>query len=819
MPDYTQADQPIRVDTALAEDVLLLAGFHGREEISQPFVFDLELLSEDPNLDPADLLRTPISIGVLLPDGEMRRIHGQVRSFGYEGRRGELSFYRAEMVPWLWFLSLSKDCRIFQNMSVPDILEAVFAEEEGAQFKTQFAQDYAEREYCVQYRESNLNFVSRLMEEEGIFYFFEHAEDGHTLVLTDYPQMKPCDGQDEVRMYSGPVPQQDVVRSLTQKQSVYTGTVTLADYDQLKPSLDLKSSMAGEEPDEIYEYQKNLFTELDDGERYARIALEREEAKHHVVRGQSTCRGFQAGRRFELTNHDRREANQEYAILEVSHTARTGSYVAGGNPGELDYENRFVAIPHGTSYRPPLRAPKPSMPGDQTAQVVGPAGEKINVDEHGRVKIQFHWDRLGSNDDNSSCWVRVSQNWAGKNWGGMFIPHVDQEVIVSFLEGDPDRPIITGRVYNAEHMPPQNLPANKHKSIIEDDYGNELVFDATPGDEHIRLRSPSHESYLELGKSSRLFSESNAAEVIMGWKTWITKGLSLSGSIGAKVDFEFGGSLKAFAGFKGDISFAQSFEYSRDKKVKMCHDEEFEWTGKSFRHHIGGQALLKSENEILMIGGGGASDHSGAYKSNGLGVSIQYGKDNSDRAELKNERQKMRKVTATVLAGLGTSLTGAAAMSGYGYKKGEGQGVGSDLIQTVLFGGALSQVPRVMDKVMGAAGTGKKDSPDPYYDKVYSELKLGKYGAFINTQPGEAPLSERTLKGEIKSSASLNLSVVESQGQGGVARMHGRNLAKVESLDGDVEIAAKGTVSVNSKLFDVTGSNKVKIMGKSIDIG
>ncbi len=800
MPDFTQEDQPIRVDTALAEDVLLLAGFHGREEISQPFVFDLELLSEDPNLDPADLLRTPISIGILLPDGEMRRIHGQVRSFGYEGRRGELSFYRAEMVPWLWFLSLSKDCRIFQNMSVPDILEEVFAEEEGAQFKTQFAQDYAEREYCVQYRESNLNFVSRLMEEEGIFYFFEHAGDGHTLVLTDYPQMKPCDGQDEVRMYSGPVPQEDVVRSLTQKQSVYTGTVTLADYDQLKPSLDLKSSMAGEEPDEIYEYQKNLFTELDDGERYARIALEREEAKHHVVRGRSTCRGFQAGRRFELTNHDRREANQEYAILEVSHTARTGSYVAGGGPGELDYENRFMAIPHGTSYRPPLRAPKPSMPGDQTARVVGPAGEEINVDEHGRVKIQFHWDRLGSNDDNSSCWVRVSQNWAGKNWGGMFIPHIDQEVIVSFLEGDPDRPIITGRVYNAEQMPPQNLPANKHKSIIEDDYGNELVFDATPGKEHIRLRSPHHESMLELGKSRRLYTDSDFIENIQGKKAWTTKGLSLSGHIGAKVDFEFGGSVKGFFGHKGEVSFADSLKVSLDRTVKWCYDEEYVVNGKSFTQHVAAQALLVSDKEVLIAGGGGdgGGTRSAGLEANGDGLVLQYGDDSGNRESLTAKKAKMKKTAKYIGAGLGASVVGAGLMSWHA--SGADQDVQSDLWATLLFD-LFQAVPSAVE-VLKEGSTAEQDpiKLSSLHSAENARVRLFDSGVELAARKDgsdKAWIGLWNHRGDVEVEAEKEVNVTCKTGAVKVKAGSGQQF-RAEA--GDINLNATGRVNVKGKL-------------------
>lgn len=799
MPVYTQEGQHMRVDTALPDDVLLLAGFHGREEVSEPFVFYLELLSEDPDLDPDDLLRTPISIGILLPDGEMRRIHGRVRSFGYEGRRGDLNFYRAEMVPWLWFLSLSQDCRIFQNMTVPDILAEVFSEEDGAQFKTQFAHEYAEREYCVQYRESNLNFVSRLMEEEGIFYFFEHTEEGHTLVLSDYPQMQPCDGQAEVRLYDGLVPQQDVVRSLTLKQSVYTGTMTLVDYDQMKPSLELEGSISGDESNEIYQYQKSLFTELDQGERFARIALEREEAKQSLARGQSSCRGFEAGRRFRLTEHDRQAANREYALLEVSHSAQSGSYLSGGGSGEVNYENRFVAIPYGAPYRPPLRASKPAMPGAQTARVVGPPGEEINVDEHGRVKIQFHWDRLGGNDANSSCWVRVSQNWAGKGWGGMFIPHVGQEVIVSFLEGDPDRPIITGRVYNAEHMPPQDLPANKHKSIIQDDFGNEMVFDATPGQEHIRIHSPSHLSTIELGKSIVMRTVSDLVEFIDGDSGKLKLGRQFGGWAGFKGDVELGGSFKFSAGFKLDMDVSERTQVSLGPSVKFVRGKEYNVGKSTFTQHSAEDAILDADENVIVTGG--IKDQS-LLRGSAQDLLLQYGENSG--------KTPARAFTAAHVATLIGTIAGLTAAVGQA-NMWQGQEARDAAAPWMLGAGGLgatmlayrSTISAAMKGLMGKAED-EQDTTPSRHNKVHARVQLDETGAYMSGLKDNAEVSRVMALGA------------------GFAVVTGDEAVNVTSPRGEVVVEASKTVDIDGRTgvnIDSSSASDVKVKGRRILLG
>jgi type VI secretion system secreted protein VgrG len=363
------------------------------------------------------------------------------------------------VVPWLWFLSLSRDCRIFQEMDVLEIVEEVFTDLGYSDFDIRCMRSYPKREYCVQYRESHLSFVSRLMDEEGIFYFFEHSESTHTLVIADdNSSAEPCPAAERVRILEESPPGEDVVHALRAKHSVHLGRVTLRDYDYLKPSLQLESSVSGEEWEESYDYP-GLYDDLEEGDRFTRIRLEESEVGRHMVQGTGRCRGFRAGFRFDLEGHYRSDANRTYMLVEVRHEGQAGGY-RSGEGGATSYSNHFLAIPHEVPFRPARQSEKPVVRGTQTAVVVGPSGEEIWVDEHSRIKVQFHWDRRGQKDENSSCWIRVASTWAGKSWGAIEIPRIGQEVLVDFLEGDPDRPIVVGSVYNAEQTPPWGLPGS-----------------------------------------------------------------------------------------------------------------------------------------------------------------------------------------------------------------------------------------------------------------------------------------------------------------------------------------------------------------------
>ena len=493
MPNFTQETLPMRVDTDLGEDVLLLQGFAGEEGMSTLFGYTLDLVSEDPAIDGASMLRTPAVITVQVPGDEERVIHGLIRRFVQLGKGAELSAYRAEVVPWLWFLSLSSECKIFQNLTVPEIVERVFQAQGYSDFDIRCTRSYPKREYCVQYRETHLNFVTRLLEEEGIFYFFEHERDKHVLVLADSPNaVHACPGQTSARLVAAPGgwQEEDVVTALECEHVVSSGKVTLRDYDYLQPGLQLESSV-GSEASEVYDYPGN-YAQPGEGDRYARLLLEEREASRQTIRGESTCRAFRSGYRFDLQEHYSAAVNQCYQLVRVHHSARLGDY-SSGNTGTFEYQNSFDAIPHSIPFRPPRTAMKSVVQGTQTAVVVGKGGEEIWVDSHGRVKVQFYWDRDGQRDENSSCWVRVATTWAGKNWGFVQIPRIGQEVIVDFLEGDADRPIIIGRVYNAEQTPPYALPDHQTQSGIKSrsskdgtgEHFNEIRFEDLKGSEQI----------------------------------------------------------------------------------------------------------------------------------------------------------------------------------------------------------------------------------------------------------------------------------------------------------------------------------------------
>jgi len=805
MSGYSQATQPIRVDTVLEEDALLLAGFVGREALSQPYLLELDLRSEDANIDPEDLLRTPLSVGIHMPDGEVRRIHGLVRSFGFRGRRGPLTAYRAEVVPWLWFLSLTRDCRIFQDKSVPEIVQEVFEGHGFSDFSFRVTQDYEARGYCVQYRETDLNFVSRLLEEEGIFYFFEHTEEGHTLVLTDYSQAEACMGPEELRVHGGSRPGMDVITELRQDLSVHTGAISLADYDYLKPSLELRSMLGDDEPNELYDYHHSQFAELADGDRYARIALEREECTRSAVQGRSTCRGFQSGRKFRLDDHFRSDANQEYLLLEVRHRARSGSFVSGGEAEQLDYQNDFLAIPHGTPYRPPRRARRPVVSGSQTARVVGPSGEKIWVDEYSRVKVHFFWDRLGGQDENSSCWVRVSQNWAGNNWGGMFIPHVGHEVIVDFLDGDPDRPLITGRVYNQEQMPPQALPANHDKSIIEDDYGNEIVLDATPGNEHIRLYSPSHRSLLEIGKSVKWRSDSDMYEIMKGEKGIVTLGMGLGVSVGFKASVDLGGSLSLFAGFKFSASLSESFELSFGPSAKFSVGEEYRWKLSGFSQHVKDGARLHSDDSVLVIGGSGGG--SGVMEASKQALTLQFAQ-HRPGFEAKTQAKAATAVAVSSLAGVAVTA-GASAYSDWATFN-----AGNTHNSNSAYGSLGAMVPAVgIDAAITAAvlkavkGAARTISRATIHGSPHARITLNNQGvkaeaAIGATGAGNTPISSPL--------ASLEL----TPSSGGKASLEAKTTVQAKAPV--IMLEADQMVGMKAKLVAMDAKQIVKIKGGSL---
>lgn len=471
VPQFRQANAP-RFIFKVGGTELMVAAFRLEEKISAPFVAELELASED-EIRFDDMVG---KVGLLTfesGDGD-RQVHGILDRFALSGTDGRFFLYEASLVPQLQLLSLEQDCRIFQNQSVPDIVQQILQDSgiTGDRFDFRLQGSYAPRDYCVQYRENDLNFISRLLEEEGIFYYFEHSAENHLMVFGDGTvNYQPIAGEAKVIFNAGSalVAEEEAVVALRLTRQIRSGKYTLRDFNFEKPSLDLTANKSDSDNQkrEVYDYPGE-YAASDEGRRLVEVRLQQAILFKERAQGKGIVSRFMPGFTFTLHNHDLDAFNQEYLLTAIVHTGAQPQVLA--EKADVDegtrYENNFTAIPSSVTLRPDRVTPKPVVEGVQTAIVTGPTGEEIYTDKHGRVKVQFHWDRRGAKDDKSSCWIRVSQVWAGAGWGAMFIPRIGQEVIVDFIEGDPDRPIITGRVYHGTNLPPYPLPDDKSKATI-----------------------------------------------------------------------------------------------------------------------------------------------------------------------------------------------------------------------------------------------------------------------------------------------------------------------------------------------------------------
>jgi type VI secretion system secreted protein VgrG len=488
------------------------------ERISSPFELNVSLASED-EIKFDDVVGKEALLTLLGEDTD-RYCHGIISKFMFTGSRDRFYLYQARVVPSLWLLSLEQDCRIFQNEpneTVEDIVKKVL--QDGGitsdRFDFRLQNKPSRREYCVQYRETDLNFISRLLEEEGIFYFFEHTQNKHLLVFGDSTvAYQPVQGNADVPFNpAGMVPGEEYVYGFNFSQRVYSGKITQRDFNFEKPSLDLKSEEKDKsyEKLEVYDYP-GKYLDQNRGKKLTQIRLQESITYKEKVEGQSACPRFIPGFKFKLKDHERNNLNQEYLLVELIHNGTQPQSLEERSDTEegTTYSNDFMGIPSSVTFRPEKKTPKTIVEGMQSAIVTGPKGEEIYTDEYGRVKVQFHWDREGKKDDKSSCWIRASTRLAGGNYGMIFIPRIGQEVLVDFLEGDPDQPIITGLLYNADNMPPYKLPDEKTKSTIktnssiggngfneirfEDEKGKEQIFIHGEKDLDIRIKSDRRES-------------------------------------------------------------------------------------------------------------------------------------------------------------------------------------------------------------------------------------------------------------------------------------------------------------------------------------
>ena len=462
-----------------SERKFTLINIEGEEEISCLFNYNIILSADDNAITFQDILGEQVTVTIELYNQSKRYINGVVTKFIQAGNDYKHTTYHMEIKPWFWELKLTSDSRIFQNKSVPDIIKLIFQELGYTDFSDKLTGSYSERIYCVQYQETAFDFISRLMQEEGIFYFFEHSDSTHTLVLADdNDTFTDCPGSSDIKMKLNSAFDDEKIETITFEEQLTTNQYSVDDFNFETPETDLMvTTSSGDKKYRRYEYPARFLVK-DKGDPISKRRLESFERIKKHVQGNSYCRSFTAGYKFTLSEHDRSDFNTTFVLQRVFLRCDQKNYV-----------NNFEAFPSDLTFKPPIITTKPKIFGSQTGIVVGKSGEEIWTDEYGRIKVQFHWDQLGKNDENSSCWIRVAQSWAGKGWGAWFIPRIGMEVVVNFLEGDPDRPIVTGCVYNATQTLPYSLPGNQNISTIlsrstkSGDAGNEIKFDDTKDSE------------------------------------------------------------------------------------------------------------------------------------------------------------------------------------------------------------------------------------------------------------------------------------------------------------------------------------------------
>ncbi|AML56216.1 VgrG protein [Serratia rubidaea] len=496
----------ITVTTPAGAGALKFWKLSGVEQVSHSFELQVMLLSTDARLDRRAMLGQPITLTIPTQGllSAPRYLNGKVTSVNVHSadiNGARYAVYTLTMESDLWPLKRDRNQRIFQNQRVPDIVRTVLGEY-GVQVEEQLSGSYRSWEYCVQYQESSYDFISRLMELEGIYFFFRHEADKHTLVLHDAPQQhQPFSGYEAIPYHatpSGGSTGEEGIGLWAISERVTPGIYSIDDYDFRKPNAWLfqaRQNPSSPQPGQIDYYDwPGHFVEHGDGEFYARVRQEEWQAEHQRISATATALGIVPGCTFTLLNPPFASDSGEYLVLSASYDLEENSYASGGD--EAVHRIDMTVIPADTPYRSPQRTPWPRTHGPQTARVVGPQGESIWTDKYGRIKVKFHWDRQAKGDETSSGWVRVSSAWAGQGFGGVQIPRVGDEVVIDFINGDPDRPIVTGRVYNEASMPPWALPAGAtmmgfmtRSKDGHSDNSSHLFFEDKAGSEMVQLHA------------------------------------------------------------------------------------------------------------------------------------------------------------------------------------------------------------------------------------------------------------------------------------------------------------------------------------------
>ena len=608
----------VQVHTVLNAEQLRFRAMRGQEGLSRLFEFEVDMVSTSFSLDLKTLLGTSLTLE-LQDEGAPRFLNGTVVRFELVGRANETGrhyIYRALVQPWLWYLTRTIDCRIFQNKSVPEVLDDVLGKY-GFQFEKRLTGSYRPWEYCVQYQESDFAFVSRLMEHEGIAYHFEHGNGSHLLVLADdtggygnLPGHATIPYRPRDRVLNAMEPCIDRWRV---SEQITSGRVMLDDFDFRKSRASLQSVQQDPKGHdhstyEVYEWLGG-YSEHGQGDSYAKIRLQELQCAHELASGHTNVVGMAPGHLFRMTHCPREADNREYLVTETRYDLQEPEYSSGGS-SESVCEFDFTVLPSTVAYRPARKTPKPRTNGPQTATVVGP--EEIWTDRFGRVKLQFRWDRYGQSDENSSCWVRVSSSWAGANYGTMHMPRVGQEVIVDFIGGEPDRPIITGRVYNNDQMPPWELPANATASGIltrsssggAANQANMLRFEDRTGAEQILLHAERNLD-VEVEADETHTTDGTRTTVIGGHESSTYKsGETRDITAGAKETITGGDTRDVAGGFKETVTGGVTQSISGGKKRTLSGGLNDTITGGVKLAITGGFHGTIEGQEIRFVSGG-----------------------------------------------------------------------------------------------------------------------------------------------------------------------------------------------------------------------
>jgi len=532
------------------------------------FQYEVDILSQDANIKLQDLLGQPLTVRLQLDNNESRHFHGYVSRFCQTGMLGKFYAYQASVRPWFWFLTRTSNCRIFQEKTVPEIIMQVFRDHGFSDFDDLLNDNYRTWEYCVQYRETDYHFVSRLLEQEGIYYYFKHDENTHTLVLSDSSgSHTPISNYEEIPYYALHDHRRAEIEHIYDwfvAQEVQTSTYILNDYNFKTPRANLEVKLS-----QFYEYENSQFeifdypgeyTSFAEGESYVRKRIEELNTQYEIIRGQTNARGLAVGALFSLNNFPRNDQNRKYLVISANYEIISNQYESGSESDGTTFRCNFSAINSEIEFRTPRETRQPKVQGPQTATVVGKSGEEIWTDKYGRVKVQFHWDREGKSDENSSCWIRVSHPTAGKSWGAVSIPRIGQEVIVDFLEGDPDRPIITGRVYNDIEKPPYPLPSGAMVSGMKSNSTpggggyNEMSMNDTKGEEKINIHAQyDMDTTVENDQSSTINNNRTTAVVVDDALTVDgNRTIQIKGSLSENIDS--GQQINVTSGYEETIS-------------------------------------------------------------------------------------------------------------------------------------------------------------------------------------------------------------------------------------------------------------------------